>query len=213
MVRVGAACSRDVWIRPAPCRHSGLDPESMFIGTRRRKTPRKGQNISGHLQPIDMDPGSIARGDELLRQPGFVRPHSVIPAEAEPAPDSIRGILLERTFSPPPGSRPFIGFPMRMHLPLACLKNSAPSSVPAIPKSLACPQPFKCWRYRGPDRCLIPAATACHPAPFQKSPETFASGGWTSEPSRRGFRPACPDRGRAQLIDPWFFPDTGNRKP
>jgi hypothetical protein len=46
-------------------RHSGLDPESMFIGTRRRKrcrkdrkTLRKDRNISGHLQPINMDPGS-----------------------------------------------------------------------------------------------------------------------------------------------------------
>jgi hypothetical protein len=27
-------------IRPAPFRHSGLDPESMFIGTRRRKNFR-----------------------------------------------------------------------------------------------------------------------------------------------------------------------------
>ena len=31
----------------------------MFIGTRRRKTLRKGQNISGDLQPIKMDPGSV----------------------------------------------------------------------------------------------------------------------------------------------------------
>jgi hypothetical protein len=30
----------------------------MFIGTRRRKTLRKGQNVSGHIQPINMDPGS-----------------------------------------------------------------------------------------------------------------------------------------------------------
>jgi hypothetical protein len=30
----------------------------MFIGTRRRKTLRKGQNVSGDLQPFDMDPGS-----------------------------------------------------------------------------------------------------------------------------------------------------------
>jgi hypothetical protein len=36
-------------IRPAFFRHSGLDPESMFIGTRRRKTLRKGQNVSGDL--------------------------------------------------------------------------------------------------------------------------------------------------------------------
>jgi hypothetical protein len=43
---------------------SGLLPsflrkqESMFIGTRRRKGAGKNRNISGHLQPIDMDPGS-----------------------------------------------------------------------------------------------------------------------------------------------------------
>jgi hypothetical protein len=30
----------------------------MFIGTSRRKTLRKGRNISGDLQPMDMDPGS-----------------------------------------------------------------------------------------------------------------------------------------------------------
>ena len=30
----------------------------MFIGTSWRKAIRKGRNISGHLQPIDMDPGS-----------------------------------------------------------------------------------------------------------------------------------------------------------
>jgi hypothetical protein len=30
----------------------------MFIGKRQRKTPRKGQNVSGPLQPIDMDPRS-----------------------------------------------------------------------------------------------------------------------------------------------------------
>ena len=50
-----------------------------------------------------MDPGSVIldsiqdRGDELLKNTGqrlscfWVRLHSVIPAEAEPAPDSIRG--------------------------------------------------------------------------------------------------------------------------
>jgi hypothetical protein len=29
----------------------------MFIGKRRRKTLRKGRNISGDFQPIKMDPG------------------------------------------------------------------------------------------------------------------------------------------------------------
>jgi hypothetical protein len=54
----------------------------MFIGTRRRKTIRKGQNISGDLQPIKMDPGSSpgvtgAEGPRI--RPAFF---SVIPAEA-----------------------------------------------------------------------------------------------------------------------------------
>jgi hypothetical protein len=57
MVRVGAACSRDVWIRQAPFRHSGLD----------QSLPRSA-----------------------------VRPFSVIPAKAEPALDSIRGIHVHR---------------------------------------------------------------------------------------------------------------------
>jgi hypothetical protein len=89
----------------------------MFIGTSWRKTFRMGRNISGYLQPIKMDPGSSPgvteeegnmdpgsvipdlirdRGDGLLKEPGFFRPHSVIPAEAEPAPDSIRGIHVHR---------------------------------------------------------------------------------------------------------------------
>ena len=37
-----------------------------------------------------------ARGDGLLKDPGFVRTFSVIPAKAEPAPDSIRGIHVHR---------------------------------------------------------------------------------------------------------------------
>jgi hypothetical protein len=43
---------------PGFFRHSGLDPESKFIGTRRRKNFRKGRNVSGDLQPFNMDPGS-----------------------------------------------------------------------------------------------------------------------------------------------------------
>jgi hypothetical protein len=41
--------------------------------------------LPGNLQPFEMDPGSVIpdlirdRGDGLLRDPGFVRPHSVIP--------------------------------------------------------------------------------------------------------------------------------------
>jgi hypothetical protein len=85
-------------ICPAPFRHSGLDlslprsavrpysvipdltracpgpdpGESMFIGTRRRKTLRKGRNISGDLQPINMDPGSSpgVTGEEGDMDPG-----------------------------------------------------------------------------------------------------------------------------------------------
>ena len=34
---------------------------------------------SGNLQPFDMDPGSMARGDGLLKHAGWVRPLSVIP--------------------------------------------------------------------------------------------------------------------------------------
>jgi hypothetical protein len=35
--------------------------ESKFIGTNWRKNLRKGQNIPGYLQPIEMDPGSSPR--------------------------------------------------------------------------------------------------------------------------------------------------------
>jgi hypothetical protein len=42
--------------------------ESMFIGTRRRKNFRKEKNISGHLQPIEMDPGSVI--PDLIRDRG-----------------------------------------------------------------------------------------------------------------------------------------------
>jgi hypothetical protein len=41
-------------------------------------------------------PRVFARGDGLLKDPGFVRLHSVIPAKAEPALDSIRGIHVHR---------------------------------------------------------------------------------------------------------------------
>jgi hypothetical protein len=54
----GVTSTEETRIRPALFRHSGLDPESMFIGTRRRKGYRKKPNISSHLQPINMDPGS-----------------------------------------------------------------------------------------------------------------------------------------------------------
>jgi hypothetical protein len=40
----------------------------MFIGTRRRKNFRKGKNISGDLQPIEMDPGSVI--SDLIRDRG-----------------------------------------------------------------------------------------------------------------------------------------------
>jgi len=53
----------------------------MFIGTRRRKNFRKLQNISGDLQPFDMDPGS-SPGWRALKDPGFARPYSVIPTHA-----------------------------------------------------------------------------------------------------------------------------------
>jgi hypothetical protein len=35
--------------------------------------------FSENLQPFDMDPGSMARGDELLKNTGLVRLFSVIP--------------------------------------------------------------------------------------------------------------------------------------
>jgi hypothetical protein len=44
----------------------------MFLGTRRLKPLRKGQNISGDLQPFDMDPGSSpgVTGEEGGMDPG-----------------------------------------------------------------------------------------------------------------------------------------------
>jgi hypothetical protein len=44
--------------------------ESMFIGTRRRKTRRKRQNISGDLLPINMDPGSVIPVPDQVRDDG-----------------------------------------------------------------------------------------------------------------------------------------------
>jgi hypothetical protein len=48
----------------------------MFIGTRRRKTLRKGRNICGDLQPINTDPGSWpgVTGEEGETDPGSVIP-------------------------------------------------------------------------------------------------------------------------------------------
>jgi hypothetical protein len=42
----------------------------MFIGTRRRKSAGKNRNISGDLQPIDMDPGSVIPVPDRVRDDG-----------------------------------------------------------------------------------------------------------------------------------------------
>jgi hypothetical protein len=39
----------------------------MFIGTRRRKNFRKERKVSGDLQPIDMDPGSVIPVPDQVR--------------------------------------------------------------------------------------------------------------------------------------------------
>jgi hypothetical protein len=55
-------------IHPAFFRHSGLDPESMFIGTRRRKTLRKGTEYL--LPPLSDQNGPRVRHPGLDPGPG-----------------------------------------------------------------------------------------------------------------------------------------------
>jgi hypothetical protein len=47
----------------------------MFIGTRRRKTLRKEPEYLRPPSAVQHGPRVFARGDELLKKPGFVRPH------------------------------------------------------------------------------------------------------------------------------------------
>jgi hypothetical protein len=77
-------------IRPAPFRHSGLDPESMFIGTRRRKTLRKGAKCLSNLRlPIHWPsaakrlPAALSHGSNRLK--GRRRQHCQPVAVAAPA--------------------------------------------------------------------------------------------------------------------------------
>jgi hypothetical protein len=187
----------------------------MFIGTRRRKRWRKDENVSGNLQPFDMDPGSVipdlirdrgdgrgagtwtpdqvrddgrgartwtpgqARGDGLLTGPGFVRRlfrhsnpcactsrgqgpllqrgerlsprerlvaampgffrlHSVIPAKAEPAPDSIRGIHVHRDETAeddPEISKPIDSFTRAGGKIWLRTPSPAPATLPATSRS------------------------------------------------------------------------------
>ena len=48
-------------------------------GSFSRPSPRSRIKSGVTEEEGDMDPGSMVRGDELLKNPGFVRPHSVIP--------------------------------------------------------------------------------------------------------------------------------------
>ena len=80
----------------------------MFIGTRQRKTTRKGVKClrrpsadqngprikSGVTEEEgDMDPGSMVRGDELLKEPGFVWPFSVIPVVTITGPERVGDVV------------------------------------------------------------------------------------------------------------------------